>query len=453
MANINVNFKNTVGQIKPMHAVGQPPFSGGFLSFDFSHIEHLTKAHIPYSRLHDVNGNFGGGRFVDIPNIFRNFDADVDDPASYDFAFTDVLLKALIDHNVTPYFRLGVSIENQAHIKAYHIHPPKDYDKWARICEHIVRHYNEGWADGFYYDLKYWEIWNEPENGAPGRNQMWTGTAEEFYRLYDVTSKHLKACFGDTIKVGGYGMSGLYGLYYHPDKYGIDVPKREPDERYETDTYRIEFFHGFLEYIKEHNSPIDYFSWHSYANLEKTLVIDSYIYRKLCEYGHGDLEQHLNEWNNAHVPALHGTSYAAAANAAMMLAFVESGHVDMMHYYDARITASTYGGFFAPLTFEPVSTYYGFFAYGQLYALGNQVQCNITDRQDGLYALAATDGEKKATMIVNFSEESSAITLSADDGMTVYIIDSENHLTPTDLDAKNFTLKANQIAFVTNYKF
>ena len=120
--------------------------------------------------------------------------------------------------------------------------------------------------------------------------------------------------------------------------------------------------------------------------------------------------------------------------------------------YDARLTASTYGGFFAPLTCEPVSTYYGFFAYGQLYALGSQAQCSITDRQDGLYALAATDGEKKATMIVNFSEECSAITLNADDGMTVYIIDGENLLTPTDIDAKNFTLKANQIALVTNYK-
>ena len=43
-------------------------------------MQHLTNANIPYSRLHDVNGNFGGGRFVDIPNIFRNFDADVDDP-------------------------------------------------------------------------------------------------------------------------------------------------------------------------------------------------------------------------------------------------------------------------------------------------------------------------------------------------------------------------------------
>ncbi len=452
MANINVNFSKTVAQIKPMHAVGQPPFSGGFLSFDFSHIQYLKDANIPYSRLHDVGGAFGGNRFVDIPNIFRDFDADENNPESYDFAFTDVLLKALKEYGVEPYFRLGVTIENQAHIKAYRIHPPKDYDKWARICEHIVRHYNEGWADGFYYGIKYWEIWNEPENGAPGRNQMWTGTAEQFYRLYDVTAKHLKSCFGDAIKVGGYGMSGLYGLYYHPEKYGIDVPKREPDERYETDTYRIEFFHGFLEYIKEHKSPIDYFSWHSYANLEKTLVIDSYIYRKLCEYGHGDLEQHLNEWNNAHVPTLHGTSYASAANAAMMLAFAESGHVDMMHYYDAKITASTYGGFFAPLTFEPVSTYYTFYAYGQLYTLKNQVECNITDRPSGLYTLAASDGEKKAVMIVNFSEESRDITLDATDNMTVCLIDKDHYIFETNLSPNNFTLEANQIAFIANYK-
>jgi hypothetical protein len=451
MTRITVNFNKRVGEIKPMHAVGQPPFSGGFLSFDFSHIQYLQDANIPYSRLHDVGGAFGGNRFVDIPNIFRDFDADENDPESYDFAFTDVLLKALKEYGVEPYFRLGVTIENQAHIKAYRIHPPKDYDKWARICEHIVRHYNEGWADGFYYGIKYWEIWNEPENGAPGRNQMWTGTAEQFYRLYDVTAKHLKSCFGDSIMVGGYGMSGLYGLYYHPEKYGIDVPKREPDERYETDTYRIEFFHGFLEYIKEHKSPIDYFSWHSYANLEKTLVIDSYIYRKLCEYGHGDLEQHLNEWNNAHVPTLHGTSYASAANAAMMLAFAESGHVDMMHYYDAKITASTYGGFFAPLTFEPVSTYYTFYAYGQLYTLKNQVECNITDRPSGLYTLAASDGEKKAVMIVNFSEESRDITIDATGNMTVCLIDKDHYISETNLSPNNFTLEANQIAFIKNY--
>ena len=37
----------------------------------------------------DVAGAYGGGVFVDIPNIFRDFDADENDPASYDFYYTD----------------------------------------------------------------------------------------------------------------------------------------------------------------------------------------------------------------------------------------------------------------------------------------------------------------------------------------------------------------------------
>lgn len=120
-----------------------------------------------------------------------------------------------------------------------------DAELHCGISAPVIRHYNEGWADGYHYGIKYWEIWNEPDNGDPGHNQMWMGTAEQFYELYDVAAKHLKACFGDSIKVGGYGCSGLYGLYYHPEKCGINVKKRDPDERYVKDTYRIEFFNGF----------------------------------------------------------------------------------------------------------------------------------------------------------------------------------------------------------------
>ncbi len=50
MANISVDFSKNKGKIKPMHAVGQPPFMGGFRCLDFSPIEWLKKAHIPYSR-------------------------------------------------------------------------------------------------------------------------------------------------------------------------------------------------------------------------------------------------------------------------------------------------------------------------------------------------------------------------------------------------------------------
>ena len=165
--NISFNFTEKHGRIKPMHAVGQPPRLG--ISDEFMH--YLTEAHIPYSRLHDMGGLYGGYLYVDIPNIFRDFSADENDPASYDFPFTDLLIKQMMAAGAEPIYRLGVTIENYQKIRAYRIDPPSDYDKWARICEHIVRHYNEGWADGFEYGIKYWEIWNEPDGNEPSTHE------------------------------------------------------------------------------------------------------------------------------------------------------------------------------------------------------------------------------------------------------------------------------------------
>ncbi len=138
--NISFSFEKSVGKTRAMHAVGQPPR----MEISDAYMHYLTDAHIPYSRLHDVAGYYGGGVYVDIPNLFRDFDADENDPAAYDFAYTDLLLKQLIEAKCEPYFRLGVTIENYPQVKAYRIFPPKDSAKWARICEHVVRHYNEG---------------------------------------------------------------------------------------------------------------------------------------------------------------------------------------------------------------------------------------------------------------------------------------------------------------------
>ena len=83
------------------------------MGINFDMIDYLKEANIPYSRLHDVGGPYGAFKFVDVPNIFRDFSADENDPASYDFAFTDLLVTALCERGVEPYFRLGVTIENQ----------------------------------------------------------------------------------------------------------------------------------------------------------------------------------------------------------------------------------------------------------------------------------------------------------------------------------------------------
>ncbi|MBP5766864.1 MAG: hypothetical protein J6X47_07755, partial [Clostridia bacterium] len=134
---VKVDFSEKKGPVKPLHGVGQPPFYG----LDFSMFRYLTDAGIPFSRLHDVGGWFGGSMFVDIPNLFPDFGKDPADPASYDFTFTDMLISALMEASVEPVFRLGVSIENFVEIKAYRVFPPADNLKWARICEGVIRHY------------------------------------------------------------------------------------------------------------------------------------------------------------------------------------------------------------------------------------------------------------------------------------------------------------------------
>ena len=87
---INIDFSKTTGRIKPLHGVGNAPFLG--CSENMFHF--LSDAGTPFSRLHDTGGAYGRNVFVDIPNIFRDENADENDETSYDFAFTDWLLES-----------------------------------------------------------------------------------------------------------------------------------------------------------------------------------------------------------------------------------------------------------------------------------------------------------------------------------------------------------------------
>ncbi len=403
MATIKVDTSKQVKRIKPMHGGGQPPIGGKDMT---EYFHYMTEAGIPYSRLHDVGGAFGGNRFVDIPNVFRNFDADENDPNNYDFTFTDHLLKAIVAAGVEPYYRLGITIENQAYIKPYHTFPPKDYEKWARICEHVIRHYTEGWADGYTYKITYWEIWNEPE---VQNEMMWCGTFEEYYRLYDVTARHLKACFGDKIKVGGYASCGFYAIApkiaLSPEN---NLPGTVPPSEHEEKLMR--FFYGFFDYIKAHGSPIDFFSWHSYANVSRVAKMDAWLHEELKKLGYGGLETHLNEWDP--VAKEFGTAHHAAEVAAMIIA-LQHGHTDIACIYDMRTNTAPYCPLFDICTHKPIHAYYSLVAFHMLYKLGWQVE-SISDT-DGLYALAASDGQRHAMMLSNLTGAAQMLTVDGAD--------------------------------------
>ena len=430
-ANLSVDFAKITGKIKPMHGVGQPPMTGASDALFY----YLTRAGVPYSRLHDVSGWMGHNLFVDIPNLFRDFDADENDPASYDFTFTDKLIEGLMKAKCEPYFRLGVTIENGHMLKAYRIFPPKDFGKWARICEHVIRHYNEGWADGYHYGIKYWEIWNEPDDCYKVETAaMWKGTPEEFFELYSVTAKHLKACFGDSIKVGGYGHCGLYEFEKDTNLDGIG---HEPTCIYE---FVLTFMHDFFKYQKETGAPIDFFSWHVYDNCHETTAEDfliiakhaDYLRRVLDHYGYTKTEHHLNEWN-LWTDVKHRKAPRAAAKTLGFMLMMQNTSTDVMCIYDAKIGYSAYGPLFNPDTSYPYPTSYTLLMFNSLYQLGNAVGTESDDKY--VFAQAAVNGKKASLVIANVHQEPVNLSLDIRNFPTgeaeILRIDEENTYTLT----------------------
>ena len=375
-ADVVVDFDAVKGRMKPEHGVGQPPMVGALGNWSMMH--YLKEAGIPYSRLHDVGGWLGGGLYVDIPNLFPDFAADENDHANYRFAYTDSLIKALVDNGVEPYFRLGVTIENFA-VRGYpalRIYPPKDPDKWARICEHVARHYTEGWAEGFRYKITYWEIWNEPD-GENGTGPLWRGTFEEFCRLYEAASKHLKKCFPH-LKIGGFGSSGLFKLVQ-------ETPRPH-------DHYTKQCVDDFFAYVKSHGCPLDFFSIHAYDMPGAPLVPSAmtayakYCREELYKIGYASTELSMNEW----LPrwSKPGSARQAALCASLLIALQDSAFDNAM-IYDARAGVGLYSPLFDPSTMKPRLAYWAMCNFNELYQLGIQVA--VDGLPGDVYAIAARD--------------------------------------------------------------
>ena len=403
-----ITIKHSSGQrpIRPLNGVNGGPVTRNFRR-DAKAL--FAEAHIPYCRLHDIEGTLGGGKFVDVRNIFPLWELDENDPKSYDFEFTDEYLRCIEKCGAKPFYRLGETIDH-GYLKA-HVRPPKDAAKWARICANIVRHYNEGWADGFRYGIEYWEIWNEPENPP-----MWTGTQAEFFDLYRETANLLKREFPD-IKVGGYASCGVYAAF-----------RETPDEFYSS---FIRWIDEFLAYIKEPEtaSPLDFFSWHIYSSSpDEVLSHARYCREKLDAAGFKDTESILDEWNWAGkdmfetMRGMPGASFAAE----VMCRLQQTDDADVACYYDAQ-PDQLYGGLFLRHTDTPSRAYYAVKAFGLLRTMG--AQADVTAGTD-LAAAAATDGNRRGIVIANHEKDDRPVRLSFPGAARVrlYLLDEQHDL-------------------------
>ena len=374
---VTVNLGEEMGPIKPMNAVNNGPVvkkpGGDQVRGNF---EDYKAARIPFARTHDsINCVSGGAHTCDINAIFPNFDADENDPKNYDFVFTDHYLDNLCRTGTKVFYRLGQTIEHGP--KKYGVLPPKDFAKWARICEHVIRHYNEGWGWGLdkehttvniawsnQFNIVYWEIWNEPDldpadTGLPKNPRCWGGTVTNFFRLYETTAKHLKGKFPD-LKIGGPAIAGNF-------RWG---------ER-------------FLAYCRDNSVPLDFFSWHTYATEPKQIVANCRTARALMDkYGFEKAESILNEWNYVKgwtddwVYSLEAESgrfnqKAAAFIASTMIA-CQSVPLDLLMFYDARFNTGM-NSLFNGTTLWPMKGYYPFYAWAKLRDCGTQVACSVSE--------------------------------------------------------------------------
>ena len=396
-AGVSVDFTRDCGRVKPLHGVNNAPMRvGENPQWEFA------EAGIPYMRTHDTAGMWGGTHYVDIPNIFPDFDADENDPKSYDFTFTDAWLTNIVAAGAEGFYRLGVTIENYHRIKAYNIYPPKDFAKWARICEHVVAHYNEGWADGYRWGIDYWEIWNEPENPP-----MWKGTREQFFELYRVAANHLKARFPG-IKVGGYGGCGFYAI---DSAGGIEsTPFRKSF---------VTWFEDFLKFVTDPKTkaPLDFYSWHLYVKEtpERIARHAAYVRKKLDAAGLAKTESIFNEWNRvgkAWNEFGEMKSEVGAACVAEAFCIMQRSSVDKAMYYDALPTRTYCGVFnFGDKKESRTTTYHAFRYWNGLYRLGTAVE-SAADAPH--LDVAAAKGAKggKAVFLVNDTPEPRTVKLA-----------------------------------------
>ena len=392
-ATVSVDWSAETGPVKPVNGVGQPPMIGAPTQFGMMH--YLKDAGIPCARLHDVGGPYGQLRYVDVPNIFRDFDADENDPANYSFMYTDALMKALDDNKVEPFFRLGVTIDNPVGrgYPGYFVDPPKDFGKWARICEHIIRHYTEGWANGFRMKVSHWEIWNEPDNMPdPKVNPLWNAPFAEFIRFYGTVAPYLKEKF-PRLKFGGYGSCGFYaGVGANRIKAAHSSPRLE---------YFVECATNFLSAVRQNGWPLDFFSYHSYSRPTEALRQIRYADELLTSYGFvpGRTERIFNEWLPYVAHDNLGSALQAAGIAAELIE-LQNGPCDLACIYDAKCGVGNYSPLFNPMTYKPHKAYYAFVAFNELRKLATAVRVSVADGE-GVCAAAARRGNEAAIFLAN----------------------------------------------------
>jgi len=220
----------------------------------------------------------------------------------YNYMYVDALIDFLQSIGMKPFVELGfmpwamASGDKTIFWWRGNVTPPKNYDKWADLIRNLTQHFTDRYGSD---EVKTWyfEVWNEP-NLKPG---FWTGTQEDYFKLYKYAANAVKSINKD-YRVGGPGTAGA---------------------AWESE---------MIDYCFKNNVPIDFISTHAYGVRQgfldeygqsgtvlakEELAVSGDVLQSRKEIATSplpNLELHYTEWSASYTPAdpVHDSYHEAA---------------------------------------------------------------------------------------------------------------------------------------------
>ncbi len=452
---VTADFTRATAKFRPaLHSSGfAPGFERAYMA---AWDEKIKEMNFDYVRSHDLGLVNLGSRAFDVQYVFPLMHLDPAKPENYFFATTDFMLDLQCAIGQKPFYRLGTSIEHTGLVH-FAAEIPKDFDKMAEVFAGIVRHYEKGWGDpaGKVRPIKYWEIWNEPENA----NNMWSFNGgiddndpvnnrnderrELFVEFFVKALKRLKSEFPD-IKVGGPALNSMNEGWLRP----------------------------ILRACKAEGVAPDFLSWHWYGNKHDIIFEMVDAADKMCkEEGFDGLEFILDEWHyickagwgrNAKCRAPDNMNdINSACYSLAVLSRLQTSRYDQAYFYGCQF----YGdwGFYDLETKELHKTFYAMKAFGEIKRDGADICASAS--KDGNVTVLATksaDGKKAFLLVTDYNGRDMKIPVSVKgvDGakrVEARVLSFEKNLEPIAIEMKNgeFTLSkpdAYSAAFLISFE-
>jgi xylan 1,4-beta-xylosidase len=219
----------------------------------------------------------------------------------YNYMYVDVLFDFLLSIDIKPFVELGFMPSALASGNKTifwwrgNVTPPKDYNKWGALIKNLVQHFTERYGAG---EVKTWyfEVWNEPNLSG-----FWSGTQDEYFKLYEYSVKAVKSVNPD-YRVGG---PATAGAAWEPEMIDFCVQKNLPVDFISTHSYGVK--QGYLDEYGNSGTVLD----------KNPMSVSGDVLQSRREIANSpkpDLELHYTEWSSSYTPAdpIHDSYHEAA---------------------------------------------------------------------------------------------------------------------------------------------